>query len=148
VEDLPAFGVQLMRLIELRGLELSALAQRASVAEAELTLMLGGGEPDPALLRRLAPALELHQSDLFVIAGRPVPDDLTPLDPKAASGIGWLSWDLTYLPHAVPELRQLVESLPQQPRPQRPREATPSYRQYPSIAGGLVLRLLHNRNLS
>jgi len=80
--------------------------------------VLDGGEPDPLLLRRLAPALDLHQSDLFIIAGRLVPHDLTPLEATAASAVGSLAWSLTYLPRAVPELHRLVQSLPQQPRPQ------------------------------
>ncbi|MEU5943794.1 hypothetical protein ABZ807_32625 [Micromonospora sp. NPDC047548] len=55
---------------------------------------------------------------------------------------------MTYLPRAVPELHQFIRSLPQQPRPQRPSAPTPPYQQYPNSVGGLVVRLLHNRNLS
>jgi hypothetical protein len=149
---LPTFGVQLRRLAEQRGVDVGALALRATVAATEITSVLGGGEPGPLLLRRLALGLDLHQSDLFVLADRPVPPDLTPLDAAAASVIGSLAWDLTYLPGAAPELLQLVQSLPQQPRPvsapTAPPPATPSYLRYPSGPGGLVLRLLHNRNLS
>ena len=148
MKNLPAFGVQLMRLAELRGLDVGSLARRATVAETEITSVLDGSEPGPLLLRRLASALDLHQSDLFVIAGRQVPDDLAPPDATAASVIGSLAWGLTYLPRAVPELHQLVQSLPRQPRPQGSPTATPSYQHYPSNAGGLVLRLLHNRNLN
>ncbi|MEU7873508.1 XRE family transcriptional regulator [Dactylosporangium sp. NPDC049140] len=148
MKKLPTFGVQLMRLADLRGVDVGSLARRATVAETEIMSVLDGGEPDPLLLRRLAPALGLHQSDLFVIAGRQVPDDLAPLDATAASVISSLAWSLTYLPRAVPELHQLVKSLPQQPRPQGPPPPTPSYQQYPSSVGGLVLRLLHNRNLN
>ena len=60
MKKLPAFGVQLMRLAELRGAGISSLARRASVAETELAAVIDGGEPDPLLLRRLAPALDLH----------------------------------------------------------------------------------------
>lgn len=148
METLPAFGVQLMRLATLRGVDVGSLARRAAIAEAEITLVLDGGQPDPSLLRRLAPALDLHTSDVFIIGGQPVPDDLAPLDATAASSIGGLAWSLTYLPHAVPELHQLVRSMPQQPRPQRPPAPTPPRQQYSSSAGGLVLRLLHNRNLN
>ncbi|MEV0393283.1 XRE family transcriptional regulator [Polymorphospora rubra] len=149
METLPAFGVQLMRLAELHGLDVSSLARRATVPEPVITAVLDGGAPDPSLLRGLAPALGLHASDLFVIAGRPVPDDLAPLDPAAGDGdLGWLSWPLAYLPRAVPELHQFVRSMPQQPRPQRPAAPTPPYQQYPNGAGGLIVRLLHNRNLS
>jgi hypothetical protein len=70
VRKLPGFGEQLMRLAELCGLDVSSLAQRATVAETEVASVLGGGEPGPLLLRLLAPALDLHRSDLFVVAGR------------------------------------------------------------------------------
>lgn len=146
--NLPAFGVRLRRLAELRGLDVSSLARRAAVAETEITSLQNGGEPDPLLLRRLAPALDLHRSDLFIIADRPVPDDIAVRDASAASIISTLAWDLTYLPRAVPELRQLVDSLPQQPHPSGTQVAVPSYLQYPNNAGGLVLRLLHNRNIT
>jgi hypothetical protein len=148
VKKLPAFGVQVMRLAELRGVDVGSLARRATVAETEITSVLDGGDPDPLLLRRLAVALDLHQSDLFVIAGRQVPDDLAPLDATAASVIGSLAWSLTHLPRAVRELHQLVQSLPQQPCAQGSPPPTPLSRQYPSSAGGLVLRLSHNRNLN
>lgn len=146
MKNWPAFGVQLTRLAEVRGIDVGSLARQVTVAESALTSVLDGGEPDPLLLRRLAPALDLHHSDLFVIAGQQVPDDLAPLD-ASAGAMRLLAWPLTYLPGAVSELRQLAQSLPQQPRSQKPRPATPSYQQYPSSAGGLVLRLLHNRNL-
>ena len=148
VETLPAFGVQLMRLAELRGVDVNSMACRAAVPEPLITSVLDGGEPDPSLLRRLAPVLGLHASDVFVIAGQRVPDDLAPLDATAAGDPGSLSWSLTHLPRAVPELQQFVRSLPQQRRPQGPSTPTPPYQKYPNNAGGLVVRLLHNRNLS
>ncbi|MGY4910353.1 XRE family transcriptional regulator [Micromonospora aurantiaca (nom. illeg.)] len=146
MRTLPTFAVQVRRLAELRGIGVSSLARRAAVPEPLITAVLDGTEPDPSLLRRLAPALGLHAGDLFVIAGRPVPHDLAPLDPAAADGIASLSWSLTYLPRAVRELHQLVRSLPQQPRPE-PSSAL-RYQQYPNNPGGLMLRLLHNRNLN
>ena len=142
-----AFGARLTRLVELRGVDVGVLARRANVAEAAVVSVLGGGKPEPLLLRRLASALGLHRSDLFVVAGREVPEDLAPLDAAAAGVIGLLAWSLTYLPGVVPQLRQLVRSLPQQPRPPGPSAPAPSYQRYPSGAGGLVLRLVHNRNL-
>jgi hypothetical protein len=147
VQTSPAPGVQLMRLAELRGLDVGSLASRAAVPEPEITSVLDGDDPDPSLLRQLAPALGLHPSDVFVIAGQQVPDDLAPLETTAANGIRRLAWSLTYLPRAVPELYQLVLSMPQQPRPQRPSAPTPPHHHYPSGVGGLLLRLLHNRNL-
>ncbi|WBB82107.1 XRE family transcriptional regulator [Micromonospora sp. WMMD882] len=141
------FGAQLTRLAELRGLDVGALAGRAAAPAAEITSAFDGNEPTASLLRRLAPALGLRPSDLFVIAGRQVPGDLAPLDPTAANAVGWLAWALTYLPHAARELRRLARTMPQQPRPPGPPPPAPPYRWYPDGPGGLLLRLLHNRNL-
>jgi hypothetical protein len=109
--------------------------------------VLDDGEPNPWMLGRLAAALDLHRSDLFVIAGRPVPGDLAPLDATAASAIGSLAWSLTYLPGAIAELHRLVQAMPRLPRPPKSRPSTPTRQQYPDCAGALVVRLLHNRNL-
>ncbi|MGK5684142.1 XRE family transcriptional regulator [Actinoplanes sp. URMC 104] len=128
MQAFPGPGERLRRLAELRG-----------------TALPGGG-PDPGLLRRVAPALGLHTSDLFVIVDEPVPDDLTPLD--TTGGAALLAWPMTYLPGAVPRLREFVASLPQLPRPPGPRPPVPSFQHYPDGPGGLLLRLLHNRNLT
>lgn len=147
MRELPVFGVQLALLAGRRGLDAASLARSTGTDDTLITSVLDGGEPDPSLLRRLGPALGLHRSDLFVIAGQPVPDDLTPLDATASSIVGSLAWPLTYLPGAVPELHQLVRTMPQQPRPALPPAVPPRHR-YLRGAGGLVLRLLHNRNLN
>jgi hypothetical protein len=147
VGSLPTFGVLLMRLAEVRSLDVNALAARATAADAEIISVLDGGEPDPSLLRRLAPALGLHRSDLFIIAGQDVPDDLAARDAAAGIEVGGLSWSLTYLPRSVPQLRRLIQSLPELPGP-RTSAAAPARLRYPNSPGGLVLRLLHNRNLT
>ena len=147
MRELPAFGVQLALLAGRRGLDAGDLARSTGTADTVITSVLDGGEPDPSLLRRLGPVLGLHRSDLFVIAGQPVPDDLTPLDATASSTLGSLAWSLTYLPGAVPELHQLVRAMPQQPRPASPPAVPPRHRRRRG-AGGLVVRLLHNRNLN
>ncbi|MEV4517139.1 transposase [Dactylosporangium sp. NPDC049525] len=56
----PLFGVQLMRLADLRGLNVNSLARRAPVAETDVASVYGGAEANALLLRRLAPALDLH----------------------------------------------------------------------------------------
>jgi hypothetical protein len=57
--------------------ELRAEDRRKAVAAARAKADLYA-EADPALLRRLAPALGLHTADLFVIAGHDLPADLAP----------------------------------------------------------------------
>ncbi|MFY1650985.1 XRE family transcriptional regulator [Solwaraspora sp. WMMB762] len=146
MRELPAFGVQLALLAGRRGLDAGSLARGTGTADTVILSVLAGGEPDPSLLCRLGPVLGLHRSDLFVIAGQPVPDDLTPLDATASSALGWLAWSLTYLPGAVPELHQLVRAMPQQPRPAPPPPEPPRHRRLRG-PGGLVVRLLQNRNL-
>jgi len=144
-----AFSARLWRLIQARSLDSSALAEQAEVARAEIGSVLSGrDEPSSDLLRRLAPALGLHRSDMFVIAGQPVPDDLAPHDPDAFGVIDSLAWSLTYLPHAVPQLNELARAMPQQPRLSGPRSPIRGNRQYPEGSGGLIVGLQQNRNLA
>ncbi|MET3423813.1 plasmid maintenance system antidote protein VapI [Actinoplanes tereljensis] len=147
MDELPAFRELLMRLAEVRDLDRETMARQARLPEAEITSVLNGAEPSPDLLRSLAPVLGLHRSDLFVIAGQPVPDDLAPRDASARHEIRDLAWPLTFLPRAVPELYELVRSLPTLPHPSGPTEPAPLYRTDPNTPGGLILRLLLNRNL-
>jgi transcriptional regulator with XRE-family HTH domain len=147
VQQLPAFGEQLRRLAEVRGLDRQTLARQASLTAAEITSTFDGAEPGMDVLVRLASVLGVHRSDLLVIAGREVPDHLAPRDATARGEMGWLAWSLTFLPRAVPELHELVRSLPRLPRPARPTVPTAHSDSYPNSPGGLVLRLLHNRNL-
>ncbi len=137
---------QLGRLAELRGADAGTLARRTTVAESRIQAVLDGAEPDPDMLRELAPVLGLHASDLFVIAGQAVPGDLVPTHP--GSSVGVLAWSMTHLPGAVPELHELAKSLPEQRRPLGPPRPAPSHQQYPDGPGALLLRLLHNRGLS
>ncbi|TQS43985.1 XRE family transcriptional regulator [Cryptosporangium phraense] len=134
---MPTFGEQLRRLAEIRGLRLSG-------PDAGLASVLDGAVPSPAQLIRLASVLGLHRSDLFVVAGLPVPEDLAPRDAAAGDALQTLAWPLVFVPGAVPELHRLVRSLPRLARPPGP---APVERSYPDGPAGLVLRLLHNRNL-
>jgi hypothetical protein len=74
----PGFGVLLARLADYRGLSVRGLSALAAVPEPEVRAMLGGAEPGPSFLRRLAPALGLRPADIFVIAELPVPEQLAP----------------------------------------------------------------------
>ncbi|MET0424536.1 MAG: hypothetical protein ABW046_11705 [Actinoplanes sp.] len=78
--DLLPFGERLRRLLDYRATPATALAGAAGVPVAELDAVLAGGRPDDLLLHRLAPALGLHASDLFLLATRTVPDDLAPAE--------------------------------------------------------------------
>lgn len=147
MQALPAFGEQLIRLAEVRGFDRETLAHRASLPDAVIASVLAGAEPSVEVLCRLASVLGLHRSDLLVIAGQQVPNELGPLDPNARDKVGWLAWSLAYLPRAATELHELVRSLPQLPRPAGPVAPTPPRFSYPNCPGGLVLRLLHNRHL-
>ncbi|QKW17440.1 XRE family transcriptional regulator [Verrucosispora sp. SN26_14.1] len=95
----------------------------------------------------MAPALDLHTADLFVIAGLPVPDDLTPLDAEARSGVVSLVSAAVRLPaQQRTGLRESLRSLPQMDRLQ-PSPPPPPYERYPPGPGAMILRMLHNRNL-
>ncbi|MDI2130609.1 hypothetical protein [Yinghuangia seranimata] len=72
-------GPLLARLLECRGLGVGVVAERADVREGRLVGLLGGDAVcDEELLRRLAPALGLHASDVFAIVGAELPADLAP----------------------------------------------------------------------
>jgi transcriptional regulator with XRE-family HTH domain len=147
VEELPSFGARLVRLFECRKLDLGTVSREAGVTESQLAAVLDGTiAPDPSFLRRLAPSLRLHSADLFVIAGLAVPDDLAPLDPDAW-GLSKLIWTAGWLPGQVPRLLTLARSLPQQPRT-KPVPPPPAHHRYPQGPGALLLKLLHNRNLT
>jgi hypothetical protein len=138
------FAGMLSRLAIRRGLDAGALAQAVGPAGTELSAVFEGAEPSAALLRRLAPALGLHASDLFLIAGVRPPEDLAPATGR--SGVVSLVWSLVHIPQVGPRLQELV-------RTARHSEVQPSgkleYEKWfmPSF-GALLLRLFGNRNLS
>ncbi|WP_190038506.1 hypothetical protein [Streptomyces fructofermentans] len=147
----PGFGVLLAKLSVHRKLDSSALARQSGVPEPELRGVLDGAAPSPSLLRQLAPALDLHAADVFVIAGAAVPDDLAPLDPEAGPwvpGVVRCAGRLT--PEKRGELRHLVHSLPQEKPSQRPPQE-PSFRRLegtpPGTPGATLDRMLILRNL-
>ncbi|GGM10340.1 XRE family transcriptional regulator [Micromonospora yangpuensis] len=143
----PSTQGPLARLLEHRGLLLSTLLVYTGVRETELRAVATGQPATPALVRLLAPALGLHTADLFVIAELPVPDDLTPLDPAAGSWVPALVAASTQLPPTERgRLHHAVRSLPQTER-SRSFPPPPPRERYPPGPGGLILRLLRNRNL-
>nr|WP_062331298.1 hypothetical protein [Herbidospora sakaeratensis] len=88
-----------------------------------------------------------HPADLLVIAGADVPDDLAPLDPKAGSLVPALLRHAGALPPAGRDaLSALIASLPQRPR-DAPYPPPRAFERYPPGPGGLLMRLVRNRNL-
>jgi hypothetical protein len=145
--ECPGLDVVLARLMERRGLGVTALAGQAGVPEAELRAVLGGATPGQAQFRRLGPALGIHKADLLAIAWADLPEDLAPLDPRAAWLLPHLAGHAARLPpEHVRELRERVRLMPQRERPQPTRPPRPA-RQPPRSPGGMLLRLLTNRNM-
>ncbi|MCO8274274.1 hypothetical protein M1L60_27105 [Actinoplanes sp. TRM 88003] len=101
---------------------------------------------DDDALRRLAPTLGLHASEVFILAVRNVPDDLAPAELTRRSGVGsLLRWHASRMTvDQVAQLRRFVDDLPVRTRPRtRP---FPSDGREPT-AGTLLRRLLNNRNI-
>ncbi|MFF3013832.1 hypothetical protein [Streptomyces sp. NPDC057939] len=135
------------RLAEHRGLRIDELSRLSAVPETELRAVFDGAAPDPSSLRRLAPVVQLHTEDLLVIASVDLPLEMTPLDPRAGTWVAGLAKHAAQLPQEDRDrLRRLAASLPQEDRTQ-PAPEPRSYLQYPPGPGGLLMRLLANRNL-
>jgi hypothetical protein len=147
MERRPRFGVLLARLADHQRLNLGDLSQLAQVPEAELRAVLRGMPPYPSLLRTLAPALNLHAADLFVIAGVPVPEELAPLDINATGFIPQLAGHAMRLPpESRGRLRQFVRSMPRHHRIHAARVLR-VHEHYPPNFGALIVQMLDNRNL-
>ncbi|WP_406118492.1 hypothetical protein [Streptomyces sp. NBC_00989] len=129
-------------------MDLTDLSRSAGIPEPELRAVFDGMVPSPSLLRRLGPALHLHAADLCVIAGVAVPDELAPLDVRAGGMVpGLVRAAMSLPPERRHRLRQLVQSLPQENRTQ-PVPTSRVYEQYERGFGGVLVRMLSNRNLS
>jgi hypothetical protein len=135
----------LARLLAHRKLDVGMLAAAAGVPEAELAAVLGDAEPSASLMRGLAPALGLHTSDLFLIAGRRVPADLAPTG-SVNPGVSSLVWCMVYVPEAGRRVHELVRAQPRQAHPEQ--ASTPAYDKWfvPGF-GATLLRLFGNRNM-
>lgn len=137
----------LASLLDHRELSAQELADCAESTADEVRAVLAGESPGEGLLRRLAPALGFHAVDLFILAGRAVPDDLAPLDATAVKWAATMVTDAVRLPEARRrELLQMIRSLPQEerrssfaPKPLMPLADGP---------GACVIRMLQYRNLN
>ncbi|MFC7482798.1 hypothetical protein ACFQX7_26305 [Luedemannella flava] len=147
MSETPSFGVRLGRLLDRRGTSAASLAVATDVPAANLDAVLAGEDPGPALLRRLAPALDLHTADLFLFAGRTLPDDLTPSLLTGPWNVGsLLYWHRVYdMPSsAFAELRRFVIALPDRRAPRTSPWPTDNRGSDP---GTVLLRLIGNRNI-
>ncbi|MFI5807902.1 hypothetical protein [Streptomyces sp. NPDC051561] len=139
----------LARLLAHRRLGARELAVRTGTAVAAVRDVLTGTTPaSPALLRRLGPVLGWEPLDLFILAGLPVPEDLTPLDAEAGRPTARIVMDGMHLPPAVrQELLRHMRALPQR---ERRSPFTPKHLElaHPEEPGGQLIRMFLYRNLS
>jgi transcriptional regulator with XRE-family HTH domain len=110
------------------GETLRAAREEAGLSKLQLEAMSGVGrmnisrleadwyqEPSPDDLVRLARALELNATDLFLIAGLPIPDEAVSLDIMLRKGYGVSDAD-------VPDLKRQIEDLIAQHTPDKRRK--------------------------
>ncbi|MFH9350424.1 hypothetical protein [Kitasatospora sp. NPDC017646] len=120
------FGALLARLLRHRTLDGCVLSTAAGTGLEELQAVLDGKPPTERLLGTVGPIPGLHAADLFVLAGQPVPDDLTPVT-----------------------RRPLLDAIRAQPlvaREGRGGTDRPYHRYEPGF-GAVLLELTHSRNL-
>lgn len=140
-----SFSALIRRLLAHRGLDASALTR---IDGPGLRAALDDSEPALDLLGQLAPALGLRLPDLCVMAEVPVPEELAPLDDRAGTWVASLvnaAWRQP--PQFLERLLELARVMPQQDRT-RPVPAPKPYEEYPPGFGGVLLRMLRNRNLN
>ncbi|MFJ5928033.1 hypothetical protein ACIQF6_36105 [Kitasatospora sp. NPDC092948] len=142
------FGALLAHLAGRRALDSATLAAAVGTHPAELQAVLDGQPPTGQLLRSLGPALDLHAADLFLLAGQPVPDDLTPVTRNPHWSINAVVHDTMDMP--AENRRLLLDAIRAQPLVRREGRGGVSrpYHRYEPGFGAVLLGLAHNRNLS
>ncbi|MER7708164.1 hypothetical protein ABTX81_35410 [Kitasatospora sp. NPDC097605] len=142
------FGAWLARLMGHRTLDSAALAEASGSDPAQLQAVLGGRAPAGRLLRALGPALGLHVADLFVLAGQPVPDDLTPVTRNRNWSVGSVVCNAMVMP--AENRRPLLDAIGALPRVRREERGGVDrpYHRYEPGFGAVLLKLTHNRNLT
>lgn len=132
------------RLLAHRGLDVSALTGTGGPG---FLAALDDPEVTPAVLGQLARVLGLHLPDLYVMAGIPVPEELAPLDDRSGTWVDSLvNAACRVSPQSLERLLALARGLPQQDRT-RPVPVPRPYEEYPPGFGGVLLRMIRNRNL-
>ncbi|MFI9325680.1 hypothetical protein ACIGXI_38685 [Kitasatospora aureofaciens] len=142
------FGALLACLMDRRALDVAALSAAASTGPEELRAVLDGRAPSGRLLRELGPVLGLHAADLFVLAGQPVPDDLTPVTRNPNWSVSHVVYNAMVMP--AENRRPLLDAIRAQPLVRREGRGgvDRSYHRYELGFGAVLLELTHSRNLS
>ncbi|MFH8385852.1 hypothetical protein ACH4E7_33855 [Kitasatospora sp. NPDC018058] len=142
------FGPLLARLMGHRTLDASVLSTAAGIDLEELQAVLDGRPPSERLLRSLGPVLGLHAVDLFVLAGQPIPDDLTPVSRNPHWSVSSVVYNTMVMPAENRRpLLDAIRALPLVPRSGRGGTDRPYHRYEPGL-GAVLLELTHNRNLN
>ncbi|MFE7530742.1 hypothetical protein ACFU7Y_34265 [Kitasatospora sp. NPDC057542] len=142
------FGALLARLMGHRTIDASVLSTAAGTDLEELRAVLGGRPPAERLLRELAPVLGLHTADLFVLAGQPVPDDLTPVTRNPHWSVSRVVYNAMVMPAGNrPLLLGAIRAQPLVRREGRGGIGRPCHRYGPGF-GAVLLELAHSRNLA
>ncbi|WP_406210550.1 hypothetical protein OH807_40920 [Kitasatospora sp. NBC_01560] len=142
------FGALLARLMGHRMLDTSVLSTAAGTGLEELPAALDGRPPTEGLLRNLGPVLSLHAADLFVLAGQPVPDGLTPVTRNPHWSVSSVVYNTMVMP--ADNRRPLLDAIRAQPLVRRKGRGgidRPHHRYEPGF-GAVILQLTHNRNLN
>jgi hypothetical protein len=142
-------GTALGRLLRHRALGVSDLSITTDIPEPQLRAVIDDGRTSEfRVLRRLSSALDLHLADLLVMANVQRPERLAPLDSEAGGLVPTLVQSTAKLPSDYRRrLIELARSLPQCERT-KPVPEPEDYERYPSDFGGILVRMLENRNLS
>ncbi|MFJ7280854.1 hypothetical protein [Kitasatospora sp. NPDC098663] len=141
------FGALLARLLRRRALDGCVLSTAAGTGLEELQAVLDGQPPTERLLSSVGPVLGLHAADLFVLAGQPVPDGLTPVTRNPHWSVSHVVYDTMVMP--AENRRPLLDAIRAQPlvsRAGRGGTHRPYHRYEPGF-GAVLLQLTHNRNL-
>lgn len=131
----------------MRGTAAAALARAAAEPAGRIDAVLSGGDPDPDLLRRLAPVLGLHTADLFTFACRPMPDDLLPCRLDGPWNVGHLVDHRLISEGSTERIAELGEFVAALPDRRTPRTSSWPGDDKGDAAGAVLLRLIGNRNI-
>ncbi|MFB7669321.1 hypothetical protein ACFC1R_36325 [Kitasatospora sp. NPDC056138] len=142
------FRALLARLMGHRTLDASVLSTAVGTGPEELQAVLDGQPPTEGLLRSLGPVLSLYAAGLFVLAGQPVPDDLTPVTRNPHWSVSPVVYNTMVMP--AENRRPLLDAIRAQPLVSREGRGglDRPYHRYEPGFGAVLLELTHSRNLT